>query len=167
MNGNVSQKQIEANRRNAQFSTGPKTDEGKQCVRFNALKHGLLARTIVAPSRNNHETQAAFDNLLGAFREELRPEGLIEEMLVEEIAVCYWRQQRAIRVEAGEIQQLQDRCGREDDNAYNDTLALPNDSDVYKITRYETAIEHRLHRALTQLDRRQKSRRKCRRARGI
>src|SRR5208337_3510664 len=39
--------QIEANRRNAQRSTGPKTDEGKARVRRNALKHGMAALTIM------------------------------------------------------------------------------------------------------------------------
>ena len=39
--------QIEANRRNAQKSTGPKTDEGKDRVRRNAVKHGMTARTIM------------------------------------------------------------------------------------------------------------------------
>ena len=39
--------QIEANRLNAQRSTGPKTDEGKARVRRNAFKHGMTARTIM------------------------------------------------------------------------------------------------------------------------
>jgi len=39
--------QIEANRRNAQRSTGPKSDEGKDRVRRNALKHGMAARTVM------------------------------------------------------------------------------------------------------------------------
>ncbi len=39
--------QIEANRLNAQKSTGPKTVGGKTRARFNALKHGMTARTIM------------------------------------------------------------------------------------------------------------------------
>jgi hypothetical protein len=39
--------QIEANRRNAQRSTGPKTDKGKARVKLNAFKHGMTARTIM------------------------------------------------------------------------------------------------------------------------
>ena len=39
--------QIEANRRNAQKSSGPKTEKGKARVRYNAFKHGMTARTIM------------------------------------------------------------------------------------------------------------------------
>jgi len=40
------EKQIEANRRNAQKSTGPRTTEGKAASRGNAVKHGLTAEQI-------------------------------------------------------------------------------------------------------------------------
>jgi hypothetical protein len=36
-------KQTEANRMNAQKSTGPRTSAGKATSRFNALKHGIYA----------------------------------------------------------------------------------------------------------------------------
>ncbi len=41
----ISQKQQEANRRNAQHSTGPATPAGKEAIRFNALTYGLRTRT--------------------------------------------------------------------------------------------------------------------------
>ncbi len=43
----ASENQVEANRRNAAKSTGPKTAQGKQVVRMNALKHGLRAERVV------------------------------------------------------------------------------------------------------------------------
>ena len=51
--------QIEANRRNAQRSTGPKTDGGKARVRHNAFKHGMTARAIVPtlPQENPKELE--------------------------------------------------------------------------------------------------------------
>ncbi|MHC4085949.1 MAG: hypothetical protein ACYSWZ_12360 [Planctomycetota bacterium] len=42
----VSQKQLEANKKNAQKG-GVKTTEGKAIVKYNALKHGLLAKEVV------------------------------------------------------------------------------------------------------------------------
>ena len=48
----TSEKQAEANRRNALKSTGPKTPEGKSTVRHNALRHGLLSRDILLPGED-------------------------------------------------------------------------------------------------------------------
>ena len=47
MKKTMSLKQVAANRRNAQKSTGPKTANGKAVSKLNALKHGLLAQTVV------------------------------------------------------------------------------------------------------------------------
>jgi hypothetical protein len=49
VNPMLSQRQIDANRRNAQFSTGPRTPEGRAAVGLNALRHGLSAQTSVLP----------------------------------------------------------------------------------------------------------------------
>jgi len=45
----TNQKQLEANRRNANKSTGPKTPQGKAVVRLNARTHGLLSRDTLLP----------------------------------------------------------------------------------------------------------------------
>ena len=42
-----SEKQLAANRRHAQLSTGPRTPEGKARSRWNALKHGVLAKALI------------------------------------------------------------------------------------------------------------------------
>ena len=62
--GKTSPAKIEANRRNAQFSSGPKSPEGKKIVARNARKHGLLENNnIVISAGNGTEDQAEFDNL--------------------------------------------------------------------------------------------------------
>ena len=43
----TSARQIEANRQNALKSTGPKTEEGKQQSRRNAIRHGFTAETVI------------------------------------------------------------------------------------------------------------------------
>ena len=62
--------QIEANRRNAQKSTGPKTDAGKCRVRRNALKHGMTARTImpVLPQEDAKELEERIQQAITAMQ---------------------------------------------------------------------------------------------------
>src|SRR5213593_4269750 len=56
-------RKIEANRRNAQFSTGPKSPEGKKIVAGNARKHCLLAKDLVIVTGDGKEDQGHFDDL--------------------------------------------------------------------------------------------------------
>jgi hypothetical protein len=93
----TSDKKIEANRRNALKSTGPKTPEGKAAVRFNALKHGLLSQEILLPG----EDAEALRELDEGLRAELQPAGVVENLLVNRITLLFWKLQRAARVEAG------------------------------------------------------------------
>ncbi len=62
--------QIEANRCNAQRSTGPKTDEGKARVRRNAVKHGMTARTImpVLPQEDPKELEDRTQQAIAAMK---------------------------------------------------------------------------------------------------
>ena len=163
----ISDKQLAANRRNAKSSTGPRTPEGKERARFNALRpcpglrsgNGLLARSVVVPTRDGPENRKQFERLLTQLRDKLSPDGILEEMLVEKIAVAYWRLRRALRAEAGEIDD--NLCHARDYRlqTHPGTLALPSRADTLKIVRYETAIERQLHRAIDQLRSLQKDRR--------
>lgn len=108
----VSEKKLAANKLNAQKSTGPRTQKGKARSRWNALKHGLLSKQVVVPLEEGKEKKAAFERLLAELREDLAPQGALEEMMVERIAVCYWRLGRGIRSETAQIaEQLESaRC---------------------------------------------------------
>ena len=64
--------QAEANRRNALQSTGPKTGEGVEAARFNALRHGLRALQTVVPGEAPEEWEAHRNGVV----EELMPEAL-------------------------------------------------------------------------------------------
>ena len=123
----VTNRQINANRRNARKSTGPKTAEGKRRSSRNALKHGLLAREVVIREGDGAETQADFDALLADLCDELRPKGIIEETLVERIATCYWRLRRAQRYEVGAIRNSLDECNRPQDEPDTETAADVHD----------------------------------------
>jgi hypothetical protein len=93
----TSDKQIDANRQNALRSTGPKTPEGKDAVRLNALKHGLLSKETLLPG----EDEEALRELGERLRDELQPVGELENLLVDRIISSYWRLSRLGRVEAG------------------------------------------------------------------
>ena len=64
----VSQAKIDANRRNAAKSTGPRTAKGKDKVKFNAVTHGMTAATVVLP----HEDEQAYQHRLEAWTSELK-----------------------------------------------------------------------------------------------
>jgi len=85
--------QIEANRANAQKSTGPRTPEGKALVSQNAITHGLLARAGVIPGEEEHEFAAHREGL----RQQLRPGSPLEEVLAQRVVDLSWRLQRAAR----------------------------------------------------------------------
>ncbi len=89
--------QIEANRVNAQKSTGPRTDKGKVRARLNALKHGMTARTImpVLP----HEDPKQLEDRTQQFINDMRPRNDVERELVCHAARLSWAIERAERVE--------------------------------------------------------------------
>jgi hypothetical protein len=90
------ERQIDANRRNSQLSTGPRTAEGKSRVGRNALKHGLTARLVVLPHENPREFNAFRRDLLRY----LGPQSAFEELLAENIVIDLWRLRRVPVLEA-------------------------------------------------------------------
>ena len=99
----VSIRKIEANRANAQKSTGPRTDAGKSVSRMNAVTHALLAQAVVITAGDYHEDEQAFAELLDGLRDEFRPVSVAEDLEVQTIARCYWRKMRATRYEHSAI----------------------------------------------------------------
>jgi hypothetical protein len=86
----ISEKQHQANIHNAQKSTGPLTSDGKEAVRFNALQHGLRARSILLPT----EKPAEFHQLCADLEAEWQPQTYTERLLVEQLAVNQWMLRR-------------------------------------------------------------------------
>jgi len=99
----ISPRKLAANQQNARRSTGPRTPAGKARVRHNALKHGLLAKEVIVPLGDEYEKRAEFYLLLDDLCQHYAPVGPIEAMLVDRIAVAYWRLRRATRAEVGEL----------------------------------------------------------------
>ena len=149
-------KKAAANRRNAQLSTGPKTKEGKSRSRCNALKHGILAADLLVKSKYGAEDQAQFEGLLSSLCRDLSPVGILEEMMVEKIAVCWWRQKRALRREAVAMKGAVGSDRLEVD--FEDPLSVPAGEELDKILRYETSINRQMIYAISQLERMQQAR---------
>ncbi len=88
----TSQARIEANRRNAKKSTGPKTDEGKKRSRQNALKHGLEATTeILLDAAPNNAVAAEFERTRNDWLERMKPDDPLEEALLDAACRSSWR----------------------------------------------------------------------------
>ena len=89
----------EANRRNAQKSTGPRTAEGKDRSRFNAVKHGLTAKTLVLPGEDPEALQLRLDG----WNDSLKPKNDLEHYLVERAVRVSWQLDRADRAEVARL----------------------------------------------------------------
>ena len=91
-------RQIEANRRNAQLSTGPGTEEGKRRSRQNAVRHGLTAETVIV-ALEDAEDYAAFEMAVTA---DYDAQTAVERELVLRLASLLWRLRRATAIESGD-----------------------------------------------------------------
>jgi hypothetical protein len=133
-------KQFEANRRNAQKSTGPKTPEGKAVISMNALRHGLRARTVVLPGENREE----FTQLCDDLEVEWHPQSRTEQFYVEQMAVSQWK---LTRMEVSEVNLFQDT-----DSAKNQLPLLD------RLWQAECRLERSYARAQRELERLQHAR---------
>jgi hypothetical protein len=88
-------RQIEANRRNALRSSGPRTEEGKQQSRRNALRHGLTAETVIEGLEDS-EDYRAFEAAVIA---DYDAQTAVERELVLRLASLLWRLRRIISIE--------------------------------------------------------------------
>jgi hypothetical protein len=156
----ASEKQFEANRQNAQKSTGPKTPEGRAAVRLNGVKHGLTAETLVLKG----ESQADFTSLLDSLEAEHDPATPTEEALVTQLAMATWRLRRLYHQEAGFYTcQIQSLKGMQKDLNLDDAgrmghAAAWSESTLGLFNRTEGRLERTFYRALHELQRLRKER---------
>jgi hypothetical protein len=134
--------QINANRANAERSTGPKTEGGKAASSRNATRHGLTGKQVVI----NGEDPAAYEALRRDLIDAYKPADAAEAILVEEIAQNFWRLQRARALEAEQF----NLCSGGADPIIGFNSA---NADFDRLRRYMTSIERAYHRAIEQLQR--------------
>ena len=144
----TSNRRLEANRRNAQLSTGPRTAEGKARVAQNRTTHALTGHGhIILPG----EDAEAYDRLLATLMEEHAPFAETETHQVELLAHNQWKLRRAARLENEALaDSLSPETGR---------LALTDG--VMRAARYMASIRRSYTLALAELHRLQSARAKA------
>jgi hypothetical protein len=175
----ASQAKIDANRRNAAKSTGPRTAQGKAASSRNGLTHGLSANKHILLDEDPEEFLLLLKDLYDRFQ----PVGLAEERLVQRIAAAQWRLDRVFPMEASIYRNRLREVAEEDADQQRkyafekecaefegrpaprepapfdegDLLARAFDADcvapnsLAKLARYEGALERSLDRTLRQL----------------
>jgi hypothetical protein len=83
----ATQKQIDANRLNAQFSTGPRSHEAKARTRLNAKRDGITGQVITL----SDEDRPIFETLKTELIDDLAPKTTMELRLANSIAWDTWR----------------------------------------------------------------------------
>jgi hypothetical protein len=81
----------EISRQNSRRSTGPRTDAGKAKSRYNALKHGMSAESILLPGESAADFEAGRLELHDSFA----PRSPLEALIVDRIARETWKSNRA------------------------------------------------------------------------
>jgi len=146
--------QIAANRANALKSTGPRTQEGKDASRFNALRHGADAESIVIPG----EDPAEYERVAAGYYEEFQPQSSVEEFHVQTLIRSDWQKRRLQRVEAKLYRKLQAEGSTLEDLDVALLLESPTSKLLHKVFAQISSLDRAFYRALTDLRRTRRER---------
>src|SRR5271157_4111732 len=82
----ASLQQIEANQKNAQLSSGPVSEIGKQTSSKNSTKHGFTGKTLFL----SDEEIGPYEAHVAAYRSEYKPIGQKQTHLLQQLADLHW-----------------------------------------------------------------------------
>ena len=136
-------KQIEANKRNAQKSTGPRSEAGKATVSQNAWKHGFFGRFRVLEGENQQHYNDTLEQLLL----DQKPVGTLETDLVRQMAEHLWLAQRATRYQEGCFIVL----GRTPEQIAKGQAEMGVTNDLERFTYWQNHHNRLFHRSLNAL----------------
>ena len=141
----------EAARLNGAKSRGPRTPEGKARSARNALKHGLTAQAFALLPGEDAEAYAA---LLADLTRRYRPADALAAHLVQRLASVMWRQQRADRLEAEVLTQLEQRHDSSYIGGYVPSSPVTWDAARFSaVQRQQARLDRTLHRLMEELER--------------
>ena len=162
----ATESQINANRENAKFSTGPKTEEGKAKSSRNNTKFGLFAtNNCVQP-----EEKEDYENFCSKLWSTLAPADPVEEVTAAEFVRNAWRLRRCAMAEEtlGEIVarfQASQNKHRGTNHPAGDPMIYPNYLPAQTaIDRARTSAQTGMRRAKADLDKMQAARKKTEQA---
>ena len=143
--------QIEANRANAQLSTGPRTEAGKATASRNATSHGLATAHTILPG----EDAAAFDQLIANLIREHAPLGETETFLVRQLAQNHWKLDRLDAIESSIYAYILDGVAVEI-TAYTKIAAIfmgnsASCAAIDRLERYRGSTRSAYHRSIKEL----------------
>jgi len=133
----VSERKLQANRANAKKSTGPTTARGKAYSRGNALKHGVLAKSVLFRP-DGTPIHPDLHALLERLQEKYGKGDVRTDLLVETVVVECFRQHRALECEL--------ECYKQPKGHFSPNGNLPN------LQRYRTASQRALEKNLELLE---------------
>jgi hypothetical protein len=154
----ASEAQIRANQQNSLKSTGPKTPEGKERSRANALKHGLTGEGVALTAEDTAEVERMFV----AFEADFRPSDEMGRALVRRAAVCMVRMERSVLQETAALNQRVAQAQAEAEANGEDPVEAAHramfdpSKDATLARRYEAAAERGFFRAIKEFRQRQK-----------
>jgi len=135
-------RQIDANRANAQLSSGPRTDTGKAASSRNAATHSLTAKgLIILPGQEQAFTQTESD-----LRSTLLPAGPLQEIIFTRALESAWTLQRC-RFAATSLYDLVAKTRP----AMDPMLDNDHEARYSRIQRYAREAERSMYRAMHEL----------------
>jgi hypothetical protein len=127
---------------------GPATQEGKEVVKWNAVQHGVRSPAPVVPGMERAED---WELHLAGTLESLSPEGHLETVLAERVALLSWRLHRVVRYETESIALFQEKA--EDDLADRRRFESgPDHPDVVRGNAKSAREEHRLLKRFAKME---------------
>jgi hypothetical protein len=145
----ISEKHSQAARANGARSRGPVSPEGKAISSRNALRHGLLANTVVL----SNESAKTFETLFYLLIERFSPVDDIELSAIEEMAAAHWRMRRVMSMEHAILDAA--ILANPDKDRDQQTLAAFTDpagqTTLALLQRYEARFQYMYNRALRSL----------------